>query len=180
MPFRACHNGVLRPPTAPARTRVRARTRNAEACGPRGCLLRRERTQHAVSERHNGVLRPLTSAPRTRARTRTRNAEACGPRGCLLRGERTQHAVSGAPRRRVASTRGAPEAGAAGLMLVQADPAAVMPEILRELPVKVQRVEMTAPSLEDVFLKLTGRGLDGRRVAAEKPGGETGNGGSGA
>jgi ABC-2 type transport system ATP-binding protein len=75
----------------------------------------------------------------------------------------------------------APEAGAAGLMLVQADPAAVMPEILRELPVKVQRVEMTAPSLEDVFLKLTGRGLDGRRAAgAEKPDGVTGNGGSGA
>ena len=41
------------------------------------------------------------------------------------------------------------------------DPAAILPEILRHLPVKVHRVEVHEPSLEDVFLKLTGRGLEG-------------------
>jgi ABC-2 type transport system ATP-binding protein len=52
-----------------------------------------------------------------------------------------------------------PEPGGQELMLVHADPAALLPEVLRELPVKVQRVEVHEPSLEDVFLKLTGRGL---------------------
>jgi ABC-2 type transport system ATP-binding protein len=47
------------------------------------------------------------------------------------------------------------------LMLVHPDPAAVVPEILRSLPVKVHRVSINEPSLEDVFLKLTGRGLGG-------------------
>jgi hypothetical protein len=61
-------------------------------------------------------------------------------------------------------------------MMVHADPAGVMPEILRALPVKVRRVEMTAPSLEDVFLKLTGRGLDGQASApAGSPVGANGN-----
>ena len=46
-------------------------------------------------------------------------------------------------------------------MILHADPAAVVPELLRHLPVKVQRVEVHAPSLEDVFLELTGRGLAG-------------------
>jgi ABC-2 type transport system ATP-binding protein len=70
----------------------------------------------------------------------------------------------------------APGPGASGLMMVHADPAGVMPEILRALPVKVRRVEMTAPSLEDVFLKLTGRGLDGQASApAGSPVGANGN-----
>jgi ABC-2 type transport system ATP-binding protein len=65
----------------------------------------------------------------------------------------------------------APEAGGQELMLVHADPAAVLPELLRTLPVKVQRVEVHEPSLEDVFLKLTGRGLGGEApVAGGRPG----------
>jgi ABC-2 type transport system ATP-binding protein len=55
----------------------------------------------------------------------------------------------------------APEGSGPDLMLVQADPAAVLPVLLRNLPVKVERAEVHAPSLEDVFLKLTGRGLAG-------------------
>ena len=54
-----------------------------------------------------------------------------------------------------------PEGGKAGLRLVHADPASVLPDILRNLPVPVSRAEVHSPSLEDVFLKLTGRGLDG-------------------
>jgi ABC-2 type transport system ATP-binding protein len=54
----------------------------------------------------------------------------------------------------------AAEAESRALMLVHRDPAAVLPVLLRELPVKVQRVELHEPSLEDVFIKLTGRGLD--------------------
>jgi ABC-2 type transport system ATP-binding protein len=53
-----------------------------------------------------------------------------------------------------------PEPGGQGIMLLHADPAAVLPDLLRNLPVRVERAEVHAPSLEDVFLKLTGRGLD--------------------
>jgi ABC-2 type transport system ATP-binding protein len=56
----------------------------------------------------------------------------------------------------------APEAGAGSIMLVHPDPAAILPELLRGLPVRVERAEVHAPSLEDVFLRLTGRGLEGR------------------
>jgi ABC-2 type transport system ATP-binding protein len=59
-----------------------------------------------------------------------------------------------------------PEASLKELMVVHADPAAVVPDILRSLPIKVRRVEVHEPSLEDVFLKLTGRGLAG---AADGP-----------
>jgi ABC-2 type transport system ATP-binding protein len=62
-----------------------------------------------------------------------------------------------------------PEPGGRELMLVHADPAALVPEILRELPTKVQRVEVNAPSLEDVFLQLTGRGLAGDASAPSGP-----------
>jgi len=66
----------------------------------------------------------------------------------------------------------APADSGRGLMLVQADPASVLPELLRSLPVRVERAEVTAPSLEDVFLKLTGRGL-----SAGNGGGPGGRGG---
>jgi ABC-2 type transport system ATP-binding protein len=62
-----------------------------------------------------------------------------------------------------------PERHAAGLRLIHADPAAVLPEILRHLPVGVERVEVNAPSLEDVFLTLTGRGLGGDAAPAARP-----------
>ncbi len=52
-----------------------------------------------------------------------------------------------------------PEAGGQGITIVHADPAAIIPDLLRNLPVKVERAEVHEPSLEDVFLKLTGRGL---------------------
>jgi ABC-2 type transport system ATP-binding protein len=55
----------------------------------------------------------------------------------------------------------APEPGGEGITLVHADPAAILPDLLRNLPVTVVRAEVHAPSLEDVFLKLTGRGLAG-------------------
>jgi ABC-2 type transport system ATP-binding protein len=54
-----------------------------------------------------------------------------------------------------------PEAGGNSITLVHADPAAILPELMRNLPVRVDRVAVSAPSLEDVFLKLTGRGLEG-------------------
>ncbi len=53
------------------------------------------------------------------------------------------------------------EPGGPRITLIHADPAAVLPELLRNLPVRVERAEVHAPSLEDVFLKLTGRGLEG-------------------
>ncbi len=52
-----------------------------------------------------------------------------------------------------------PEASTKELIIIHSDPASVLPEILRHLPVKVQRVGINEPSLEDVFLKLTGKGL---------------------
>lgn len=66
------------------------------------------------------------------------------------------------------------------LTLIHADPAAVLPDILRELPVKVQRVDVHEPSLEDVFLKLTGRGLAGEIAAATGAARANGNGEGGA
>jgi ABC-2 type transport system ATP-binding protein len=54
-----------------------------------------------------------------------------------------------------------PEEGGRVITVIDADPAAILPEILRSLPVRVERVEVHAPSLEDVFVKLTGRALGG-------------------
>jgi ABC-2 type transport system ATP-binding protein len=67
----------------------------------------------------------------------------------------------------------APTATCPGLMLVDPDPAAVLPDMLRHLPVKVRRAEVHEPSLEDVFLGLTGKGLEGEGAAApaRPPGG---------
>jgi hypothetical protein len=63
-------------------------------------------------------------------------------------------------------------------MLLHDDPAAILPELLRHLPVKVLRAEVKEPSLEDVFLKLTGRALGGEEApAAGGPPGGRGKGG---
>lgn len=68
--------------------------------------------------------------------------------------------------------------GGAELMLLHDDPAAILPELLRHLPVKVLRAEVKEPSLEDVFLKLTGRALGGEEApAAGGPPGGRGKGG---
>ncbi|HEV2110792.1 MAG TPA: ABC transporter ATP-binding protein [Gammaproteobacteria bacterium] len=61
-----------------------------------------------------------------------------------------------------------PEQSERGIVLVHAEPAAVLPRILAEMPVKTLRAEVHAPSLEDVFLTLTGRGL-GSGEAAKPP-----------
>ncbi len=52
-----------------------------------------------------------------------------------------------------------PERSERGILVVHAEPAAVLPVILAEMPVKTLRAEVHEPSLEDVFLTLTGRGL---------------------
>ena len=52
-----------------------------------------------------------------------------------------------------------PEQNERGIQVVHAEPAAVLPIILAEMPVKTLRAEVHEPSLEDVFLTLTGRGL---------------------
>jgi ABC-2 type transport system ATP-binding protein len=54
----------------------------------------------------------------------------------------------------------APSEGAGAITLVHADPAAILPDLLRNMPVRVERAEVHAPGLEDVFIKLTGRGLE--------------------
>jgi ABC-2 type transport system ATP-binding protein len=68
----------------------------------------------------------------------------------------------------------AAETGDRELILVHSDPAAILPDLLRSLPVKVHRVQVNEPSLEDVFLKLTGRGLGGDAPAAGPRGGPNG------
>ena len=62
-----------------------------------------------------------------------------------------------------------PAAGVQPIMLEHKDPAAIVPILLRELPVAVERVEVHAPSLEDVFIKLTGRTLV-QETPAKPPG----------
>ncbi len=52
-----------------------------------------------------------------------------------------------------------PEQSERGIVVVHAQPASVLPVILAEMPVKTLRAEVHEPSLEDVFLTLTGRGL---------------------
>lgn len=46
-----------------------------------------------------------------------------------------------------------------GLFIVSNDPSTLLPEILANIEQKVTRAEIRQPSLEDVFLKLTGRSL---------------------
>ena len=67
-----------------------------------------------------------------------------------------------------------PEQSERGIVVVHAQPAAVLPLILAEMPVKTLRAEVHEPSLEDVFLTLTGRGLgsgDAPKPAASAMGG---------
>ncbi|MGB9429388.1 MAG: ATP-binding cassette domain-containing protein [Gammaproteobacteria bacterium] len=56
-----------------------------------------------------------------------------------------------------------------GIVLVSAEPAALVPTLLTALPVKTLRAEVHEPSLEDVFLKLTGKMLDNGEAAPPKP-----------
>jgi ABC-2 type transport system ATP-binding protein len=53
-----------------------------------------------------------------------------------------------------------PEASERGIVLVSHEPAAVLPALLTTMPVKTLRAEVHEPSLEDVFLTLTGKTLD--------------------
>ena len=53
-----------------------------------------------------------------------------------------------------------PEVSARGVLLVEPEPAAMLPDLLARLPVRTRRAEVHEPSLEDVFLKLTGRALE--------------------
>ena len=69
-----------------------------------------------------------------------------------------------------------PESSERGLIVVHAEPAAVLPKILAEMPVKTLRAEVHEPSLEDVFLTLTGRGLG--TGDAPKPAGAAAMGGA--
>ncbi|MGH8282334.1 MAG: ATP-binding cassette domain-containing protein [Gammaproteobacteria bacterium] len=62
-----------------------------------------------------------------------------------------------------------PETSERGIVLVSEEPAAVLPTLLTTLPVKTLRAEVHEPSLEDVFLKLTGKGLDNGETAPAKP-----------
>ncbi len=54
-----------------------------------------------------------------------------------------------------------PEVSERGVLLVEPEPATVLPALLASLPVRTRRAEVHEPSLEDVFLKLTGRALEG-------------------
>jgi ABC-2 type transport system ATP-binding protein len=54
----------------------------------------------------------------------------------------------------------APGEGGEAITLVHADPASILPDLLRHMPVRVLRAEVHVPGLEDVFVKLTGRGLE--------------------
>ena len=58
-----------------------------------------------------------------------------------------------------------PEQSERGIVLVHTEPAAVLPRILAEMPLKTLRAEVHEPSLEDVFLTLTGRGLGSGEAA---------------
>jgi ABC-2 type transport system ATP-binding protein len=61
----------------------------------------------------------------------------------------------------------------AGLLIVTHDPAERLPDILTGLPVATRRAEIREPSLEDVFLNLTGRTLTVAAGTDEQPVSET-------
>ena len=58
-----------------------------------------------------------------------------------------------------------------GIVVVHAEPASVLPKLLGALPLKALRVEVHEPSLEDVFLTLTGKGLDTANAVPVRPNG---------
>jgi ABC-2 type transport system ATP-binding protein len=62
-----------------------------------------------------------------------------------------------------------PEKSERGILLVSLEPAAVLPRLLISMPIKTLRAEVHEPSLEDVFLTLTGKTLDGGDTATAKP-----------
>lgn len=62
-----------------------------------------------------------------------------------------------------------PEASERGIVLVSQEPAAVLPALLTAMPVKALRAEVHEPSLEDVFLRLTGKTLDNGETAPARP-----------
>ena len=61
-----------------------------------------------------------------------------------------------------------PETSERGIVLVSREPAAVLPALLTAMPVKTLRAEVHEPSLEDVFLKLTGKTLDNSQAMPAK------------
>lgn len=62
-----------------------------------------------------------------------------------------------------------PEVSERDIVLVSQEPAALLPALLTAMPVKTLRAEVHEPSLEDVFLTLTGKGLDNGEAAPSKP-----------
>jgi len=62
-----------------------------------------------------------------------------------------------------------PEQSERGILVVHATPAEVLPRILAEMPVKTLRAEVHEPSLEDVFLTLTGKGLGDSEASKPVP-----------
>ncbi|MDE2233969.1 MAG: ATP-binding cassette domain-containing protein [Gammaproteobacteria bacterium] len=62
-----------------------------------------------------------------------------------------------------------PEKSERGILLVSKEPASIIPALLTAMPVKVLRAEVHEPSLEDVFLTLTGKTLDGGENLVAKP-----------
>ncbi|MGH8279247.1 MAG: ATP-binding cassette domain-containing protein [Gammaproteobacteria bacterium] len=62
-----------------------------------------------------------------------------------------------------------PETSERGIVLVSREPAALLPAVLTAMPVKTLRAEVHEPSLEDVFLTLTGKALDTGEAGPAKP-----------
>jgi len=63
------------------------------------------------------------------------------------------------------------ESGDKEIFVIADDPSSVLPSILKTMPQKVLRAEIRQPSLEDVFLTMTGKELDGNENQSK-----TGNG----
>jgi len=59
------------------------------------------------------------------------------------------------------------KSGEEQIFIVSQDPSSLLPTVLKELPQEVQTAEIHAPSLEDVFLTLTGRTLQDGEVITD-------------